>query len=270
MKSIHQDMPGDSNIISGNKCAQLNLSKIQASVAGQTMFIDSIHVDQVTDIDTVIRVCLESGQSPPKFVLAARDAKAEQRLNTALVGVITEVELPPIQILEHLNAGKHLQSTQATIIEDRPQPKSSKLPNWSKEVLWLRGGLPDSLVDKCDAESLEWRKKYLSSMLKQDLSSWHVDASDRFPDVFQWVANNNGSQFDEGNCAKQLSIKIGSVRRALNLLERMGLLRRLPNWPAGTNIRATVRCQFTISETADYYMPSSASKQLCHFTIARH
>ncbi|MEH6741787.1 MAG: DUF4143 domain-containing protein, partial [Sulfitobacter sp.] len=76
---------------------------------------------------------------------------------------------------------------------------------------------------------------YLERLLKQDFSSWNIDASDRFPDLFQWIANNNGGQFDEANCASNLSIKKESVRRSLNLLERMGLIRRLLNWPAGSN-----------------------------------
>ena len=235
MKAIHQDMPDDSTRISGSECAQLCPNKIQESYARQTILVDSVQVDQVTDIDTVIRVCQESCQSPPKFVLAAHDVKTEERLKTSLMGGIAEVELPPIQIQEHLEAGKKFPTTRASTLEDRPQPIPSSSPNWNKEVLWLRGGLPDSLNAKNDTDSLDWKKKYLDCMLKQDLGSWGIDASDRFAEVFRWIVNNNGAQFDEANCAKRLSIKKDSVRRSLDLLKRMGLLRHLPNWPAGTN-----------------------------------
>ncbi len=99
----------------------------------------------------------------------------------------------------------------------------------------MRGGLPESLYADSDNHSFAWRRSYLDSILNQDYICWNVDASDRLPEVFQWVANNNGRELDESNCANSLSIKKESVRRSLDLLERVGLLRRLPNWPAGSN-----------------------------------
>ena len=189
----------------------------------------------MTEIDAVIRSCQQNGRFAPRFVLTGRDAKTEQKLSSSLTGMLTEVELPPVQFLEHFSDSKQLLIAQNPMHDASPQPQSSNLPNWNKEVLWLRGGLPDSLFADSDADSFAWRKSYLDSILKQDLSCWNVDASDRFPDVFQWIANNNGEQFDDANCANGLSIKKESVRKSLDLLIRMGLLRRLPNWPARVN-----------------------------------
>lgn len=231
---IHEMSDGSSRI-SGENCAIAKPDEIQASHAGRTLFVDAIDVDQVSAIDAVIRSCLESGRSAPRFLLTGRDTKTEQRLSAALMGIVAEVELPPVQILEHLSDRKQLLPPQNPMHDASPLPQSSNLPDWNKEVLWLRGGLPDSLVADSDASSFTWRKNYLDSMLQQDLNCWNVDASDRFPEVLQWISNNNGEQFDDANCAKNLSIKKESVRRSLNLLERMGLLRRLPNWPAGSN-----------------------------------
>jgi predicted AAA+ superfamily ATPase len=235
IRALIHDMSDGSAKISGKNCADAKPHEIQASYAGRTVFVDAIDVDQVTAIDAVIRSCLESGRSAPRFLLTGRDTKTEQRLSAALMGIVTEVELPPIQILEHLSDSKQLLPPQSPMHEASPLPQSSNSPNWNKEILWLRGGPPDSLVADNDANSFTWRKSYLDSMLQQDLGCWNVDASDRLPEVLQWIANNNGEQFNDGNCAKNLSIKKESVRRSLNLLERMGLLRRLPNWPAGSN-----------------------------------
>jgi predicted AAA+ superfamily ATPase len=235
IRALVHDMSDGSAEISGKDCASAKPNEIQASYAGKTVFVDHIDVDQVASIETLIRSCQDFRQSAPKFVLAARDAKTEQQLNTSFMGMITEVELPPVQILEHLSDSKQLQSAQVPAHDASPQPQSSNLPNWNKEVLWLRGGLPNSLIADTDADSFDWRRRYLSSMLKQDLCCWGIDASDRFPEVFQWIANNTGEEFHEANCAKGLSIKRDSVRRSLDLLERMGLLRCLPNWPAGSN-----------------------------------
>ena len=75
----------------------------------------------------------------------------------------------------------------------------------------------------------------LKSLLRRDWGCWGIHASDRLPDVFQYVANTNGNLFDESKCANTLSVKKESIRNSLDVLERIGLLRCLPNWPAGSN-----------------------------------
>ena len=235
METLHNEMIDNSIVIFGSMFAHESPQDCRDFSAGQTIFVDSVQAEHVANIDSVIRGCQQIVQSPPKFILAARDAKTEQLLKTALMGLIAEVEVPPVQILEHLNASKRLLSTQAPLLEDNPQPRSTNLPKWKKEMLWLRGGLPDSLTLKNDVDSLDWRKDYLDCILHQDLSKWAIEPSDRFSDVFQWIANTNGEEFDEFSCSKFLLIKKESLRNSLDLLVCMGLLRRLPNWPAGAN-----------------------------------
>lgn len=138
-------MDNGSAMISGDKCACSTPQEIQKTFAGRTVFVDAIQADQVTKIDTLVRSCLELGRSAPRFVLVGRDAKTEQKLSGALTGIITDVELPPVQILEHLSDSKPLLSAQSPFNEASPQAQSPNIPEWNKQVLWLRGGLPDSL-----------------------------------------------------------------------------------------------------------------------------
>lgn len=159
----------------------------------------------------------------------------QQALSDVLIGIATDQELPPIQVLEHLSDTKPLMATQGPSSAAVPQAQSTNTSEWNKEALWLRGGLPESLNADSDEQSFAWRSDYLASLLNQDFDCWGIDASDRLPDVFQYVANTNGEQFNDTNCANNLSVKRESIRKSLNLLERTGLLRRLPNWPAGSN-----------------------------------
>lgn len=235
LRALIQDTSDGSALISGEECCSRQPQEIHRSFTGCTLFVDPIGTEQVPAIDALVRSCHELGPSAPRFVLVGRDTKTEQLLSGALTGIAIDAELPPVQILEHLNDSKPLITAQSPIQLGAQQAQATNLPVWSPEVLWLRGGLPESLFSYSDDHSFVWRKSYLDSVLKQDLSSWGVDASDRLPEVFQWIANNNGEQFDDANCAKNLSLKRESVRTSLNLLERMGLLRRLPNWPAGSN-----------------------------------
>ena len=186
-------------------------------------------------VGSIIRSCVEQMRSAPRFILVGRNAKTDQSLGSALIGIITDLELTPIQVMEHLKDSKPLMTTQGPSSTTAPQAQSTNAPVWSKEALWLRGGLPESLNADSDEQSFNWRSDYLASLLNQDFDCWGIDASDRVPEVFQYVANINGEQFDDANCAKTLSVKRDSVRKSLYLLERTGLLRRLQNWPAGSN-----------------------------------
>lgn len=228
-------MDDGSAIISGEDFADAMPREIQAAFGERAVFVDAIQTAQVASVDGIVRSCIEYKQASPKFILVCRNAKTEQELGGALIGIATDLELPPIQVLELLNDSKPLLSTQGPSSSTAPQAQSTNTPEWNKEDLWLRGGLPESLNADNNRQSFAWRSDYLASLLNQDFGCWGIDANDRLPEVFQYVANNNGEQFDDANCAKNLSIKRESVRKSLSLLERMGLLRRLPNWPAGSN-----------------------------------
>lgn len=235
LKAVAKELDDGSAWVLSEDFADAKHQDIQAAFGKRVICVDAIEDAQVAKVEAIIRTCTEHKQSAPKFVLVGRNAKAEQALSAALIGIATDQELPPIQILEHLSEYKPQLITQSPSSAETPQAQSSNTPEWNKEALWLRGGLPESLNADSDEHSFIWRSNYLASLLNQDFDCWGIDASDRLPDVFQYVANTNGEQFDDANCAKNLSVKKESIRKSLNLLERTGLIRRLPNWPAGSN-----------------------------------
>lgn len=235
LKSLADELGDGSKVISGEDFVCSTHQEIQSAFCGKTVCVDAIQTAQLAKIESIIRSCVERSKSRPKFILVGRNAKIEQELSGALVGIATELELPPIQILEHLHHSKPLLTTRGPYSFAVPQRQSTNRPDWGKEALWLRGGLPESLNADSDEQSFAWRSDYLAALLNQNFDCWGIDASDRLPEVFQYVANNNGEQFDDATCAKNLSVKKESIRKSLNLLVRIGLLRRLPNWPAGSN-----------------------------------
>lgn len=235
LKAIAKEMDDGSAWILSEDFSDAKHQDIQVAFSKRVVCVDAIEDAQVAKVESIIRTCIEHKQSAPKFILVGRNAKAEQALSAALIGIATDHELPPIQILEHLSEDKPQLTTQGPLSAATPQAQSTNTPEWNKETLWLRGGLPESLSADSDEQSFIWRSHYLASLLNQDLDCWSIDASDRLPDVFQYVANTNGEQFDDAKCANSLSVRRESIRKSLNLLERTGLIRRLPNWPAGSN-----------------------------------
>ncbi len=235
MKAIVLGSAEGSQLISGKAFLENSAQDIQKIYAGQILCVNRIQTQQVVEIVEIIHFCLSSKQSAPKFVLAGCNAKTEQELCGSLIGPITAVELPPIQIMEHYNDGRLDQISQGPIQMATPQEQASNLPTWDHHKLWLRGGLPESLNADSDEDSFIWRRNYLKNMLQQDFRSWGVNASDRLADVLLWVANINGREFDVSDCGSKLGVGKDSVRNSLNVLERLGVLRSLRNWPAGSN-----------------------------------
>ncbi len=235
LSALVAEMNDGSAVISAEDLVCLSHQEIQTAFSGKTLCVDAIEGAQVARVGSIIRSCVEQQRSAPKFILVGRNAKTDQSLGSALIGIMTDLELTPIQVMEHLNDSKPLMNTLGPSSTTAPQAQSTNASVWSKEALWLRGGLPESLNADSDEQSFNWRSDYLTSLLNQDFDCWSIDASDRLPEVFQFVANNNGEQFDDANCANTLSVKRDSVRKSLNLLERTGLLRRLQNWPVGSN-----------------------------------
>ena len=141
MEALVQDLADGSAMISGETCVCAPPQKIQTTYSGRTVFVDAIQVGQVIAIDEAIRSSQAQGQSAPRFVLVGRDAKTEQKLNAVLAGMIREVELPPVQILEHLTDSKQLLTSQSGMHDASPEPHSSNLPRRNRDEIWLRGGL---------------------------------------------------------------------------------------------------------------------------------
>ena len=235
LAALADELDDGSTVIAGEDFVRSTHQEIQTEFCGKAVFVDAIETAQVVKVKTIIRSYTDHHRSAPRFILVGQNAKTEQALSGALVGIVTDLELPPIQVLEHLNDSKPLLTTQGPSSAIAPRAQSTNAPEWSKEALWLRGGLPESLNADSEEQSFAWRSDYLKALLRRDWDCWGIHASDRLPDVFQYIANTNGNLFDESKCANYLSVKKESIRNSLDVLERIGLLRCLPNWPAGSN-----------------------------------
>ncbi|KIC11149.1 hypothetical protein RA19_07255 [Leisingera sp. ANG-M1] len=234
-QSIVQTYPHGFIKISGSELCDLEESSIEQMHQGRALIVDMIQIQHTQKVTDVVRKSQEQPRPEQKFVLIANDIQSERAIEGSMIGITSDIELPPIQLMEHFSESKPLHTAQGPSSSASPQAQPTNSSAWDHTELWLRGGLPESLQADGDNASFEWRQDYLAALLARDYRCWGVDASDRLPDVFQWIANNNGEQFDDANCANKLSVKKDSIRRSLDVLVRIGLIRHLPNWPAKSN-----------------------------------
>jgi len=96
---------------------------------------------------------------------------------------------------------------------------------------WLRGGFPLSCMARTDTDSLVWRRQFLQTLLERDLPQLGVTipavAIRRF---WNMLAHYHGQTWNAAELARALAVNESTVRRYLDLMTGVFMLRQLPPW----------------------------------------
>ena len=97
--------------------------------------------------------------------------------------------------------------------------------------LWLRGGFPLSYVAKIEINSIAWRRQFMRTYLERDIPQLGLDipavALRRF---WNMLAHYHAQIWNGAELARALSVSEPTVRRYLDLLTGVFMLRQLPPW----------------------------------------
>ena len=120
--------------------------------------------------------------------------------------------------------------------------------------LWLRGGYPESYLAKSESDSLDWREAFLQTLLSHEalILSPKIDSAVLFR-LAMMIATSQGDLLNNARLAHSLQITAPTVRRYIDLLDEMYLVRILQPW-ASTQGRRMVK-------TPKVYIRDSG---LCH------
>jgi hypothetical protein len=96
---------------------------------------------------------------------------------------------------------------------------------------WLRGGFPRSFVARSETESFAWRRQFLQTFLERDMPQFGITipaiALRRF---WNMVAHYHGQTWNAAELARALAINESTVRRYLDLMTGVLMIRQLPPW----------------------------------------
>ncbi|NBB31237.1 ATP-binding protein [Cellulophaga sp. BC115SP] len=106
------------------------------------------------------------------------------------------------------------------------------------EALWLRGGFPDSFLAKSDAGSFRWRQNFILTYLERDVPQF----GSRIPAIslrrlWTMLAHTQGSQLNTAQLGASLGITIPTVKRYIELLEDLFLVRTIYPWSGNVGKR---------------------------------
>ncbi len=96
---------------------------------------------------------------------------------------------------------------------------------------WLRGGFPLAYTARTEAHSLTWRRQFLQTFLERDLPQLGV----KIPAVvlrrfWNMVAHYHGQIWNAAELSRALAVNESTVRRYLDLMTGVFMVRQLPPW----------------------------------------
>ena len=181
------------------------------------------------DLFPVLRVLADRDDAPARFlVLGSAGPGLLRQSAESLAGRIEYVELTGLQVAE-VGAGR--------------------MPR-----LWVRGGFPRSFLADTDADGAAWRRAFLRAFVERDLPQFGAElgapALHRF---LAMLAHCHGRILNVAELATALNLAQATVRRYLDLLEQLFLIRLLRPWHANLRKRQVKRPKLYFRDSGLYH-----------------
>lgn len=96
---------------------------------------------------------------------------------------------------------------------------------------WLRGGFPLAYTPRREPDSVSWRRQFLQTFLERDIPQFGIEipaaALRRF---WNMVAHCHGQIWNAAELARAMAMSESTVRRYLDLMAGVFMVRQLPPW----------------------------------------
>ncbi len=186
-------------------------------------------VQRRPDLFPVLRVLVDRDDNPARFlVLGSAGPELLRQSAESLAGRIEYIELGGFGVDE---------------------VGVARMPE-----LWVRGGFPRSFLAPTDADSLAWRKAFLRTFVERDLPQFGaalgVPALHRF---LAMLAHCHGQILNVAQLATALAVAQATVRRYVDLLEHLFLIRQLRPWRENLRKRQVKRPKVYIRDAGLYH-----------------
>lgn len=107
-----------------------------------------------------------------------------------------------------------------------------------QETLWIRGGFPDAFNTRNDAGSMLWRQSFIRTYLERDIPQFGVRVpAETLRRFWTMLAHRQGGLLNTSELARSLDVSVPAVKRYVDLLSDLMLVRRLPPYFANVGKR---------------------------------
>lgn len=168
-------------------------------------------VQFVPELFRELRGEIDADRRPGRFLLLGSASFGLLRQSESLAGRLAVVDMAPLLAAEVVHEFADLQ------------------------ILWLRGGFPDSYTARDEQASLGWRESFIRHLLATDLPALGINVEPELLRRFwRMAAHLHGQLFNASAIANSLGVSQPTVARWLDHLTQALLLRRLE--PYHTNL----------------------------------
>lgn len=182
-------------------------------------------VQQRPELFPVLRVLLDRKPLPAKFlILGSASPDLLRQSSESLAGRLELIEMSGFDLSE------------------TGQAKADRL--------WLRGSFPLSFLAKSDSDSFSWRKNFIRTFLERDLREHGIE----LPSVtlyrfWAMLANSHGQIWNAAPTASSLGISAPTVRKYLDILTGVFMVRQLQPWHVNIKKRQVKAPKIYIRDT---------------------
>ncbi len=186
---------------------------VEAQIAQPMSFLEPMRglvvideVQRAPELFKVLRVLVDRPGVPARFLLlGSASPQLLRQTSESLAGRAAVIEMSGFTIDE--------------------------MPSAAQATLWWRGGHPRSFLAASDNDSRAWRRDYLRMVLERDLPALGINvpapAMQRF---WSMLAHLNGQIWNAAHPARALGVNESTVRRHLDHLTQLYMVRQLPPW----------------------------------------
>ena len=187
---------------------------------GRLVILDEIH--RVPGLFPVLRGLIDRARRAGRrsgmyLLLGSASLDMLRQSGETLAGRVSYLDLNPLNILE--------------IDEPRREQQS-------QDLLWRRGGFPDSFLAGSEAESVRWRLDFIRTYLERDIPQLGPRiAAEVLRRFWVMLAHHQGGVLNTAHLARNLGVDVKTAGAYIDLLVDLLLVRRLPAWHANLGKR---------------------------------
>ncbi len=181
--------------------------------ANQNRLVCLDEIQRIPELFPVLRaLCDQTRQAGQYLVLSSSSPDLIQQSSESLAGRIAYLDLTTFLISEN--------------------------DTFDEQQLWLRGGFPDSYLAASDHMSFVWREQFIRTFLERDLAVYGFGASmSTMRRLWMMLAHCNGQLLNASKLASSLGVTSPTVRRYIDFLQQVFMLRVLSPWFANVKKR---------------------------------
>ena len=213
---VDVDSPNYFDLEDPTSLARLDDLKLALEPLRGLVVIDEIQ--RKPEIFPFLRVLSDRAENPATFLLLGSASPDLLRQSSeSLAGRIEYIELTPLSLLE---------------LEE----------NGQKDLHWVRGGFPLSLLAKNGFDSWQWRKGFIQTFLERDLPQLGIKTpSITLLRFWTMLAHYHGQIFNASEIARSMGVNQTTASNYLDILSSVFMVRSLQPWHTNLKKRQVKR-----------------------------